>query len=171
MRIPCGGGSRSFGEFIQPHQSLGDMTSSSSLPEQRRLQLPSEHESVQRVVQEAKILAEAHLQEDEDLAHRFVLLVSEAVDNAIRHGNRYDASKQVHVSLRITNGEAIIEVEDEGSGFDPASSMQDPRDPEHLTESGGRGLFLIRELADEVQFEKDGSRLRLTLARAGTEKS
>lgn len=144
------------------------MATSSPLPEQRQFQLPSEHESVQRVVQEAKTLAEAHLQEDKDLAHRFVLLVSEAVDNAIRHGNRYDASKQVHVSLSVTDEEAIIEVEDEGPGFDPASSMQDPRDPEHLTESGGRGLFLMRELADEMQFEGEGSRLRLTLERAGT---
>ena len=135
-------------------------------PAARRLHLvlPSVFESVERAVEETQSFMESAT-DDEGFAYRIVLLTSEAVMNAIEHGNGYDASKRVHLDLRVFADRVEMVVQDEGDGFDPAA-QPDPLAEAHLLTPGGRGLFLMEEMADELRWEDNGCRLCLTLHRA-----
>jgi len=93
-----------------------------------------------------------------DRYHDVLVTITEAVNNAIIHGNGGDVSKSVVLDIQTGGGEIIAVVIDHGTGFDP-DSIPDPRLPENLLREGGRGVFLIRHLADEVEFttRDDGS--------------
>src|SRR5438105_14319767 len=83
---------------------------------------------------------------DEDAAHWISVAIRESVINAIKHGNRNDASKRVFVEFETTSEQApelTIRVRDQGEGFDP-EQLADPLAPENLLKSSGRGIFLIR---------------------------
>jgi serine/threonine-protein kinase RsbW len=90
-----------------------------------------------------------------------MVAVTEAVNNAIRHGNKFDKDKNVYLSLVVNSNQLKFEIEDEGVGFD-YTNLDDPTAPENLENPGGRGIFLIRHLADEVEFSNDGRRVELT---------
>ena len=96
--------------------------------------------------------------DDEEFLYKIVLLASEAMTNAMEHGNGLDASKNVTVDLVEKSDSLEIWVEDEGDGFD-RGSVADPLADEHLLDEGGRGLFLIEQLADDVRYELNGRRL------------
>lgn len=81
--------------------------------------------------------------------HRIAVAVSEAVANAIEHGNRCDPARRVVVSVRLEVDELTVGVRDEGPGFDPAE-VPDPRSPQGLLAARGRGLLLMRSFMDEV---------------------
>jgi serine/threonine-protein kinase RsbW len=93
--------------------------------------------------------------------------VRESVINAIKHGNRNDASKHVHVDFETSaNGvpQISIRVRDEGEGFDP-SEIADPLAPENLLKASGRGIFLIRNFMDHVLVQRapeGGMEIRMT---------
>jgi serine/threonine-protein kinase RsbW len=83
--------------------------------------------------------------------------VTEAVNNAIIHGNRLDPQKKVLLSARmITPFLLSISVEDEGEGFD-YRKLNDPTDPSYLLNEHGRGVFVIQHLADAVQYHGKGN--------------
>jgi serine/threonine-protein kinase RsbW len=85
------------------------------------------------------------------------LALREALVNAVVHGNQQDPQKRVYVSCRCTtNGEVSITVEDEGNGF-KHDALPDPTSPENCLQSAGRGVYLIKTLMDEVDFEQGGS--------------
>ena len=86
---------------------------------------------------------------DEESVHYMSVAVRESVVNAIKHGNRQDESKRVHVRFTIHDRALEIQVRDEGSGFDPAS-IADPLAPENLLKAYGRGIFFMRQFMDEV---------------------
>ena len=86
--------------------------------------------------------------------------VTEAVNNAIRHGNGNDKSKNVSLSLKLEENQIIFIVSDEGTGFD-YNNLPDPTAPENLEKPGGRGIFLMKHLCDEVSFEDDGKIVQL----------
>ena len=89
------------------------------------------------------------------------LALSEALVNAIVHGNQQDPRKRVYVNCRCTtDGEVSITVEDEGHGFEN-DAVPDPTSPENLLRTHGRGIYLIRTLMDEVDFEQGGSVVRM----------
>ena len=89
------------------------------------------------------------------------LALQEAVANAIRHGCRGDASKQVRCSVSCDDsGEVVIVVRDPGSGFDPGA-IADPLDTANILKPSGRGIFLIKELMDHVQFVDGGREVRM----------
>jgi serine/threonine-protein kinase RsbW len=92
--------------------------------------------------------------------------VAEALANAMIYGNRRDTSKRVHVEVELSPERLSVLVRDQGTGFDPGK-VPDPRLPENLERTGGRGIFLIRELMDEVDFNECGNCVRLTLYRDG----
>lgn len=94
--------------------------------------------------------------------HDVLLAMTEAVNNAMIHGNRMDPKKPVTVDVRIDNGTFIAVVTDQGGGFDPAS-LPDPRDPENLLREGGRGVFLIQHLADSVEFRRTDTGMAVML--------
>lgn len=105
--------------------------------------------------------------DDDDLVYRIVLLATEAVTNAIEHGNENDLNLKVCIWLDVSDSRAQIVVEDEGKGFDPRR-LDSPLAQDRLLEASGRGVFLMEELADDVRWEKDGRRvtLRIDLPRA-----
>ncbi len=88
--------------------------------------------------------------------------LGEALANAILYGNRQDPDKKVRVQAELRPGEVVVTVTDEGRGFDP-SAVEDPTRPENLERSHGRGLFLLRSLADEVRFNETGNSVTLVL--------
>ena len=94
---------------------------------------------------------------DDDSVHWVTVAVRESVVNAIKHGNRYDVRKRVHVectSLEDSGAPGVaILVRDEGCGFDP-TTIADPLAPENLLKANGRGIFLMRTFMDEMTFER-----------------
>ena len=93
--------------------------------------------------------------------------LSEALSNAILRGNSEDAEKHVAVRVSVDASTLVIEVEDEGTGFDLDASTRDPATPQNLEREDGRGLFLMRALMDRVErFQDGGNIVRLTLRRA-----
>ncbi len=90
-----------------------------------------------------------------------LLSLSEAINNAIVHGNKFDPEKNVKVSFSVKNKELKIEVKDEGEGFDP-NQISDPTLPENIENLYGRGVYIIISLSDKVEFEyKQGQIVRM----------
>ena len=104
-------------------------------------------ELVQAVVED--LLRRLELGDDD--RHWIGLAVREAVANAIKHGNGGDPRKQVEVEVRVDAGDVEVAVRDEGRGFDP-TAVADPLAPENLLRPGGRGIFYMRSLMDEVKY-------------------
>lgn len=105
--------------------------------------------------------------------HRQLMLnvpvaLTEALSNAILYGNALDPRKRVRVNARVDIHCLVIEVIDEGEGFDIAESTLDPTTPDHLLNENGRGLFLMQKLMDRVErfAGSPGNVVRLTLQRA-----
>lgn len=96
----------------------------------------------------------------EDHYGNILIALTEAVTNAIMHGNKQDAKKHVDVQYATKDSELCFTVKDEGPGFDP-STLPDPTAPENLEKPTGRGIFLIRNLADRVEFENNGTTLKM----------
>ncbi len=89
---------------------------------------------------------------DEETAIALTIAVIEAGTNAIQHGNVFAADKTVTFEFRVSAWEVAVKVDDHGTGFDP-SKVEDPTDPSKLLDPHGRGLYLMRQLMDEVKFE------------------
>jgi serine/threonine-protein kinase RsbW len=94
---------------------------------------------------------------DEDAQHWVGVAVRESVINAIKHGNRHDASKLVEVDFTMTPAtaptELLIRVRDHGEGFDP-EELPDPLAPENLLKASGRGIFFMRSFMDDVRIQR-----------------
>src|SRR5512147_2619752 len=86
---------------------------------------------------------------DDEAQHYMSVAVRESVVNAIKHGNRQDEAKRVHVQFTIHDRALEVEVRDEGRGFDPGE-VPDPLAPENLLRAYGRGIFFMRQFMDEV---------------------
>jgi serine/threonine-protein kinase RsbW len=84
------------------------------------------------------------------------LALEEAVVNGLRHGNTGDPSKQVLVRIAVGSDGVLVEVEDEGPGFNPAA-VPDPTAPENRDKPSGRGLLLMRHYMTWVRFSKRGN--------------
>lgn len=90
--------------------------------------------------------------------------LSEALANAMLYGNCRDPRKRVRVEARITPDEIRLRVTDEGHGFDPAK-LADPTLPANRPRIGGRGIFLIRQMMDHVEFNEKGNSITMVLTR------
>jgi serine/threonine-protein kinase RsbW len=84
------------------------------------------------------------------------LALEEAIVNGIKHGNRNDPAKAVHIRYQITDTEFLIEIQDDGRGFDP-DGVPDPLAPENLQRPGGRGVFLMRHYMTWVSYNERGN--------------
>lgn len=91
---------------------------------------------------------------------KILIALTEAVNNAILHGNRQDPKKEVQISYETGNHMVYFNVKDEGTGFNPLD-IPDPTDPENLEKPNGRGVFLMQRLADHCEFLNSGSEVRL----------
>lgn len=98
---------------------------------------------------------------DEDLYGNIMIAVTEAVNNAIKHGNKSNSDKNVFLTLTLTDSTIKFTIEDEGEGFE-YHNLPDPTAPENIEKPGGRGIFLMKHLADEVSFEDNGRIVELS---------
>jgi serine/threonine-protein kinase RsbW len=102
------------------------------------------------------------LEFDEDSSYWIWLATQEALNNAIKHGNKMNKEKSVHLMLSALNGEFKISVKDEGEGFDQ-SKIPDPTSPENLLKTSGRGLFFMKNFMDHVEIQtQNGTSVTLT---------
>jgi serine/threonine-protein kinase RsbW len=95
---------------------------------------------------------------NEDIIFDIHVGFEEALRNAMIHGNKSDPGKKVMVETAINEKKVIIYVEDEGEGFNP-ESLPDPTHDENLLKEGGRGVYLINHLMDEVRYENGGKKV------------
>jgi serine/threonine-protein kinase RsbW len=93
------------------------------------------------------------------------LALEEALVNAIRHGHRSDTRKRVEVRFHISDQQLLLQIQDEGPGFDP-DGLPDPLSPENLERPGGRGVFLMRHYMTWVQFNETGNCVTLCRVRS-----
>ena len=98
---------------------------------------------------------------DESALFDIRLCVEEVVRNAITHGNNSDLGLKVLISYWLEGDSLIIEVEDEGAGFDPGK-MPDPTIEENIMKGSGRGIYIVRKLIDKMEFNDKGNKVRLT---------
>jgi serine/threonine-protein kinase RsbW len=110
---------------------------------------PKEIACIERFLQQMN--AKLHI--DDGMMHRLLISCTEAVNNAIVHGNKSDPTKKVTLQCILEKHMITIRVKDEGEGFDP-ESLQDPREEKNLLKENGRGVFLIRSLMDKVEFKR-----------------
>lgn len=92
---------------------------------------------------------------NEELFGNMLITLTEAVSNAIIHGNRAKSDKKVFICTNCCADKIAFTVEDEGIGFNP-DTLPDPTAPENILNPGGRGVFLMRQLSDCVRFHKNG---------------
>ena len=92
---------------------------------------------------------------NEDFYGNILIAVTEAVNNAIHHGNKSNPAKSVKIDVEKTEDQLLFKVEDDGDGFD-FDNLPDPTDPANIEKPHGRGVFLMKNLADEVEFEDSG---------------
>jgi serine/threonine-protein kinase RsbW len=95
------------------------------------------------------------------------LALEEAIVNAIKHGHHHDPSKQVRVSYRVSSQRVLVQIEDEGPGFDP-HQVADPRTEANLDRPNGRGVLLMRHYATWLRYNRRGNCVALCKCRSDT---
>jgi len=125
-----------------------------------KIQIPSLSENI-RIIESFIDNAKERFSLNDDIYGNIMISVTESVNNAISHGNKGRSDKNVSITLSLNESQIKFRIEDEGSGFD-YDSLPDPTEPENLEKPSGRGIFLMRHLADEVTFEEGGKIVELT---------
>jgi len=98
---------------------------------------------------------------NEDSYGNILIAVTEAVNNAIYHGNQGNPDKHIKIGFDSGKDNIRFSVTDEGHGFD-YNSLPDPTDPINIDKPHGRGVFLMKNLADKVEFNHNGQEVLLT---------
>lgn len=96
----------------------------------------------------------------DELYMNIVIAVTEAVNNAIIHGNKSMPRKRVSIDVKLLDSFCAFTVEDEGSGFN-YKGIHDPTMPQNISKAGGRGIFFMKQLCTMLQFDKQGRSVRL----------
>lgn len=101
----------------------------------------------------------------EETKHWLLMALREALANAIKHGNRQDLSKRIHLEMNVVGDNLQISIRDEGEGFDP-SEVDDPLAPENRLKTSGRGIFYMKTFMDEVRFRRhEGGGMEIVLTK------
>lgn len=124
-----------------------------------KVHFPSLDENI-RIVESFIDNAKEKFNLDDDIYGNIMVAVTESVNNAIRHGNKSDKKKNVHLSLSLNDSLIRFVIKDEGIGFD-YHNLPDPTSPENIDKPSGRGIFLMKHLSDEVIFKHEGSEVEL----------
>ena len=128
------------------------------------VRLPSDVDCIEEAVALLTYHCTTGARTSERLRFRLQVVLAEAIANAILRGNCEDAGKCVEVRAVLVPTEVRLFVTDEGPGFDP-EAVPEPVTAARLQEANGRGLFLIRHLADAVSFTPRGNSICITLRR------
>jgi len=123
------------------------------------MDLESIPENINRVEAFVEVL-KSDLGLTEEMEANVLVSLTEAVNNAIVHGNKKNPSKKVAIKMEKDSSALVFVVEDEGEGFDPAILL-DPTAPENIDKPSGRGIFLMRNLADKVEFSDGGRKVTI----------
>ncbi|MBK6283360.1 MAG: ATP-binding protein [Draconibacterium sp.] len=94
--------------------------------------------------------------------NKIYLCISEAVLNSIQHGNKNDLDKEVSIILDCNDEEISIKIEDEGDGFD-FKNLQNPILKENINKESGRGIFIIKNLTDTIEFNEKGNQVQFKI--------
>lgn len=129
------------------------------------LHIPSQAESIHLIEKLIDTLREEH-KVNEECYGNMLVAVTEAVNNSIQHGNKYDNAKQVEVQVEVEVDQISFTIRDQGSGFDYLN-LPDPTDPENLEKPAGRGVFLMKHLADQIIFSENGRVVELYFKTSG----
>lgn len=125
----------------------------------KELILKSEFEEVEKVENLLNDL-QTELGFDDEFYAKLMLTVSEAATNGILHGNQLDSSKKVVLTVESDGKSLIFTSKDEGQGFIP-EEVPDPLAEENLLKPSGRGVFLMKEYAETVEYQDSGTKLIL----------
>lgn len=136
----------------------------SELFEERKLEFSSRIENINIIEQFIDEICEQY-SVGEEIYGNVLIALTEAVNNAISHGNRRDPDKMVDFTFKPSPSELVFVIEDEGPGFD-YDNLPDPTSPENIEQPNGRGVFLMKHLADAVIFDETGSRVELKFEHA-----
>lgn len=128
-------------------------------PERIEFELPSDLSLMNGVLHYLQERVAAHGLIQPEQSNLFIAL-DEAFVNAVKHGNKEDASKLVRIAAELSAKEARFIIEDEGEGFDP-KSIPDPLDPANMFKTSGRGVLLIYNIMDEVAYNERGNRVTM----------
>ncbi len=124
------------------------------------IRLSSRLKSVSQVETFAKSL-QKEFNIDEEVFPKILISVTEAVNNAIIHGNQIDENKEVVLQSYYKEDKLTICVADEGPGFE-VTKVPDPCCKENIEKSGGRGVLIMRTLSDDIRFKNNGSCVEMT---------
>ena len=125
----------------------------------RELEILSIPEKINQVEAFVEVL-KSDLGLTEEMEANVLVSLTEAVNNAIVHGNKGNPDKKVAIKMEKDANELVFVVEDQGEGFDPGI-VSDPTSPENIDKPSGRGIFLMRNLADKVEFSEGGRRVTI----------
>lgn len=128
----------------------------------QRIEFPSKAENIhlaEKLIDEACARYNVH----ESLYGNILIALTEAVNNAIHHGNALDPSKQVLLGYVMDGNKVTFIVSDEGPGFDH-EHLPDPTDPQNIEKPHGRGVFLMRALSDSVEFSDNGATVAISFS-------
>lgn len=125
-----------------------------------KISIPSLIENI-KIVESFIDNARVNYHINDDIYGNIMISVTECVSNAIIHGNKENPQKQVILILEFYDDQIKFIIEDEGEGYD-YHHLKDPTAPENLEKTGGRGVFLMKHLCDELLFEENGSKTTLT---------
>jgi serine/threonine-protein kinase RsbW len=106
---------------------------------------------VEKFIDDLKVKHNLH----EECYGNMLVAVTEAVNNAINHGNKANPDKLVDIKLEVEEDQFGFTISDEGHGFDYLN-LPDPTDPENIEKPSGRGVFLMKHLADQIIFSENG---------------
>ncbi|MGQ0634138.1 MAG: ATP-binding protein [Planctomycetaceae bacterium] len=145
------------------------MSTSEELVEEFEVVIPSDTAAGQ-VIQERIIRQLEALRYDDRDVFGVRLALEEALVNAIKHGNRMDPNKTVRIFCRANGEKVRIEIEDQGSGFQP-SSVPDPTADENLERPCGRGIMLMRAFMSLIEYNHRGNCVILEKIRTAPEET
>ena len=123
------------------------------------IEFPSIVENI-RIVESFIDTSRDELQITDDIYGNILIALTEAVNNAIQHGNRNDKEKLVRLTCRAGREELHFTIEDQGFGFD-FNDLPDPTSGENLLKPEGRGIFLMKELSDVLRFDNQGKKVEM----------
>ncbi|MEN8811565.1 MAG: ATP-binding protein [Flavobacteriales bacterium] len=126
----------------------------------KALILESNQESINKVNTFIDEVYAEYTEKLNDSYGNMIVTLTEAVNNAITHGNKNDEMKKVTVLFTELNSGVSFEIVDEGEGFDH-TNIPDPTTPENLEKINGRGIFLMTQLADKIEFLENGKKIQL----------
>lgn len=130
-----------------------------TMDETKELILPSELESLE-ILEDFTRSLEKWVHLDKNRQNDIMLILTEAVTNAIIHGNNNDPDKKVKIRALLSEDQLTFTIEDEGPGFNP-DQIPNPLDNENLLKTGGRGIYLIKYYADYVHFSDKGNKVTI----------